>query len=200
MYAVRSRGGLTLLTSSSFSHSPVGVSQLNTEEDLPNTLRNKLSQYDDEELNRGVVVAQDQADAREIKQVVRRRRDTIHRQTVWEIVTETTEITEMVTETRTTSAAAEEAGSAGHVQEGSDSSVAPSTPEPEERGALVVRSKRKVPKRIKNPFQWVTAWARCCPCAVADHTPTRSRTECSPRRRPASPSSAASAPLIAMSQ
>ena len=85
------------------------MSQLNTEEDLPNTLRNKLSQYDDEELNRGVVVAQDQADAREIKQVVRRRRDTIHRQTVWEIVTETTEITEMVTETRTTSAAAEEA-------------------------------------------------------------------------------------------
>ena len=38
-----------MLTSSSFSHSPVGVSQLNTEEDLPNTLRNKLSQYDDEE-------------------------------------------------------------------------------------------------------------------------------------------------------
>lgn len=84
-------------------HNPgkVQVSQLSAEDDLPPTLRKKLAHFDEDELSRGVVIDEqklDSSEPRHIKQVVRKRRGLNSVQSIWEIVTETTEITETIEE------------------------------------------------------------------------------------------------------
>lgn len=77
----------------------ISAIQLRPDSSLPPQLRSKLRGFSDEQLDAGVVVDQEaghDASGPDIQQVVYRRQNRDRSQTVWEIVTETTELSETV--------------------------------------------------------------------------------------------------------
>lgn len=122
----------------------VSVAHLTADDDLPRTLRKKLSRYNDAELDRGVVIGTEgddnSGDSRRVRQLVRRKTPQGKQSRVWEIVTETVEVAETYEETT-----AEDEVAA------SSRSTTPTARNPSLASAQL--SKPGLADRLRNPFQ-----------------------------------------------